>query len=92
LGGRYSSQTTVVKFGALILLALVLGVHASFLAKHDYRKQSRQLNFFAGNGYFAPLKIAAGVTRWTPKTVTPECFNRGSSPNSAWIPAKSMRE
>jgi hypothetical protein len=28
----------------------------------------------------------------TSKTVTPECFNRGSSPNFAWIPAKSMRE
>ncbi len=27
-----------------------------------------------------------------PKVVTPECFYRGSSPSSAWIPAKSMRE
>jgi hypothetical protein len=26
------------------------------------------------------------------KTVTPECFNRMSSLNSAWIPARSMRE
>jgi hypothetical protein len=26
------------------------------------------------------------------KAVTPECFHRGSSPNSAWIPAKNMRE
>ena len=25
------------------------------------------------------------------KTVTPECSNRGSNPNSAWIPAESMR-
>jgi len=24
--------------------------------------------------------------------VTPECFNRGSSPKFAWIPAKSVRE
>ena len=24
--------------------------------------------------------------------VTPECFNRGARPDSAWIPAKSMRE
>jgi hypothetical protein len=24
--------------------------------------------------------------------VTPECFNRGSSSELAWIPAKSMRE
>jgi len=27
-----------------------------------------------------------------PKVVTPECFNRGSSQFSAWIPATSMRE
>jgi hypothetical protein len=27
-----------------------------------------------------------------PKGVTPECFNRGSSPTIPWIPAKSMRE
>ena len=26
------------------------------------------------------------------KVVTPECFNRGSSQNFAWIPAKNMRE
>jgi hypothetical protein len=25
----------------------------------------------------------------TPKLVTPECFNRGSSPKFAWIPAKA---
>jgi hypothetical protein len=27
-----------------------------------------------------------------PQVVTPECFNRGSSPKFAWIPAKSMRD
>jgi hypothetical protein len=27
-----------------------------------------------------------------PEFVTPERFNRGSSPNFAWIPAKNMRE
>jgi hypothetical protein len=32
------------------------------------------------------------LMRLFPKTVTPECFYRGSSPNIAWIPAKSMRE
>ena len=26
------------------------------------------------------------------KVVTPECFNRGSSPKFAWIPAKNVRE
>jgi hypothetical protein len=26
------------------------------------------------------------------KVVIPECFNRGSSQNFAWIPAKNMRE
>jgi hypothetical protein len=28
----------------------------------------------------------------TSQLVTPECFNRGSSPKFAWIPAKNMRE
>src|SRR5688572_1574913 len=37
----------------------------------------------------ARSKIAAEVT---PQDRHPECFNRGSSPNSAWIPATSMRE
>jgi hypothetical protein len=41
---------------------------------------------------WCPSKIAVGSGDATPKTVTPECFNRGSSPNSTWIPAKSMRE
>jgi len=27
-----------------------------------------------------------------PKVVTPECFNRGSSQNFAWIPDRSIRE
>jgi hypothetical protein len=27
-----------------------------------------------------------------PEFVTAECFNRGSSPIFAWIPAKNMRE
>jgi hypothetical protein len=40
----------------------------------------------------APLKTAAGWSDATPELVTPERFNRGSSLNFAWIPAKSMRE
>jgi hypothetical protein len=28
----------------------------------------------------------------TSQLVTPECFNRGSSPKFAWIPAKTVRE
>ena len=41
----------------------------------------------------APLKIGGwGWKDATPKGVTPECFNRGSSSDFPWIPAKSMRE
>jgi hypothetical protein len=39
----------------------------------------------------AASKIEAGVKRCDSQDVTPECFNRGSSPDFAWIPAKSMR-
>jgi hypothetical protein len=35
---------------------------------------------------------ATGIMMTLPEFVTPECFNRGSSPNFAWIPAKNMRE
>ena len=53
---------------------------ASGLKRCAERTLTKTFAFFA-----FPLKISL-------KTVTPECFNRGSSPNSAWIPAKSMRE
>jgi hypothetical protein len=43
-----------------------------------------------------PTQQATGyqnmAMRIYPKGVTPECFNRGSSPSFAWIPAKIMRE
>ena len=36
--------------------------------------------------------VSRGPRMTFPQVVTPECFNRGSSPNFAWIPAKGMRE
>ena len=40
----------------------------------------------------ASCGLSRGPQVTFPRLVTLECFNRGSSPNFAWIPAKNMRE
>jgi hypothetical protein len=63
--------------------------HHEGLEDHEVRI-SKHLNLRDLRALLRKLRL--GRRDATPKSVTPECPNRGSSPNSSWIPAKSMRE
>jgi len=58
--------------------------------KDDSRKDAKVAKKM--NHAAASCGVSSGPRMTFPQVVTPKCFNRGSSPQFAWIPAKSMRE